>query len=104
MRHLLIEPLFGSSRPVNLKFHDKIVEMATLSRSYREQIKKLHLFRARRLIQTGSLAESNDEHGRIFAAIKHADRLRARAACEEHVRNAKSRLIAPFAASGDQAR
>jgi DNA-binding GntR family transcriptional regulator len=88
---------FSAYYPVNLHFHSKIIEMArnpTLARSYHEQIKKLHLFRARGLIQTGSLAESNDEHGRILAAIKQADRLRARAVCEEHVCNAKSRLVA----------
>jgi DNA-binding GntR family transcriptional regulator len=99
---------FAAYYPANLQFHAKIVEMAgnpTLSRSYHEQIKKLHLFRARGLIQAGSLAESNDEHGRILAAIEQADRRRARDACEKHVFNAKSRLTASFAASGgDHAR
>lgn len=88
---------FDSYYPLNLAFHSFIVEKAgnaTLARDYAAMVKKLHLFRARSLVQGGGLAVSNREHREIVNALASGDLDRAHAACWRHVERAKHRLIA----------
>ena len=88
---------FDTYYPLNLKFHSDIVERAgnaTLGAEYRAMVKKLHLFRARSLVQGGGLAVSNREHREIVDALASGDVERAHAACWRHVERAKHRMLA----------
>ena len=88
---------FDSYYPLNLAFHNFIVEQAgnaTLATEYRAFVKKLHLFRARSLVQGGGLAVSNREHAEIVDALAAGDVERAHAACWRPVERAKQRLLA----------
>lgn len=88
---------FDSYYPLNLAFHNFIVENAgnaTLVAEYHGMVKKLHLFRARSLVQGGGLAVSNREHSEIVDALASGDVERAHAACWRHVERAKHRLLA----------
>jgi DNA-binding GntR family transcriptional regulator len=88
---------FDSYYPLNLAFHNFIVEKAgnaTLAREYAAMVKKLHLFRARSLVQGGGLAVSNREHREIVDALASGDVERAHAACWRHVERAKHRMLA----------
>jgi DNA-binding GntR family transcriptional regulator len=88
---------FDSYYPLNLAFHSFIVEKAgnaTLATEYGAMVKKLHLFRARSLVQGGGLAVSNREHREIVDALASGDLERAHAACWRHVERAKHRLLA----------
>jgi DNA-binding GntR family transcriptional regulator len=88
---------FDSYYPLNLAFHGYVVERAesaTLAREYAAMVKKLHLFRARSLVQGGGLAVSNREHREIVDALASGDVDRAHAACWRHVERAKHRMLA----------
>jgi DNA-binding GntR family transcriptional regulator len=94
---------FDSYYPQNLAFHNFIVERAgnaTLAREYRAMVKKLHLFRARSLVQGGGLAVSNREHREIVDALASGDVERAHAACWRHVERAKHRMLAAVEMEG----
>lgn len=83
--------------PLNLAFHEFIVDScgnATLAAQYRGMVKKLHLFRARSLVQGGGLDVSNSEHREMVEAIAARDPERAHRAHFEHVARAKARLLA----------
>lgn len=83
--------------PLNLEFHRYVVESAgnaTLASEYRAMVKKLHLFRARGLVQGGGLAVSNREHREIVDALASGDVERAHAAGWRHVERSKHRLLA----------
>jgi DNA-binding GntR family transcriptional regulator len=87
---------FDSYYPLNLAFHKFIVEAAgsaTLAREYSAMVKKLHLFRARSLVQGGGLAVSNREHREIVDALASGDVERAHGACWRHVERAKHRML-----------
>ena len=87
---------FESYYPLNLAFHNFVVEKAgnaTLAAEYRAMVKKLHLFRARSLVQGGGLAVSNREHTEIVDALAAGDVERAHGACWRHVERAKHRLL-----------
>jgi len=88
---------FDRYYPLNLAFHNFVVEKAgnaTLAREYAAMVKKLHLFRARSLVQGGGLAVSNREHREIVDALASGDVDRAHAACWRHVERAKHRMLA----------
>ncbi len=88
---------FDTYYPLNLAFHEDIVERAgnrTLAGEYRAMVKKLHLFRARSLVQGGGLAVSNREHREIVDALASGDIDRAHGACWRHVERAKHRMLA----------
>lgn len=88
---------FDKYYPLNLAFHNFIVEKAsngTLAREYAAMVKKLHLFRARSLVQGGGLAVSNREHSEIVDALASGHVERAHAACWRHVERAKHRMLA----------
>ena len=88
---------FESYYPLNLAFHQTIVESAgngTLLAEYQRFVKKMHLFRARSLVQGGGLAVSNREHREMVDALASGDIERAHATHWRHVERAKARLIA----------
>lgn len=87
---------FESYYPLNLAFHDYIVTMTgnkTLASEYRSFVKKMHLFRARSLVQGGGIAVSNREHREIVNALGSGDSERARSAACRHIERAKNRLL-----------
>lgn len=88
---------FDSYYPLNLAFHEFVVSSAgnaTLAAEYGGLVKKMHLFRARSLVQGGGLAVSNREHREIVDAVTSGDPERAFAAGWRHVEQAKHRLLA----------
>ena len=94
---------FESYYPLNLAFHAYIIDAcknATLASMYRGMVKKLHLFRARSLVQGGGLDVSNSEHREMVDAIIARDPDRAAGALSNHVLAAKARLLAADASPG----
>lgn len=92
---------FDTYYPLNLAFHATIVQHAgngTLAGEYQAMVKKLHLFRARSLVQGGGLAVSNREHREIVDALASGDVDRAHGACWRHVERAKHRMLAAIKA------
>ncbi|WP_279482316.1 FCD domain-containing protein [Aureimonas sp. SK2] len=88
---------FDAYYPQNLAFHSFIVDSAgnrTLAAEYRRFVDKLHLFRARSLVQGGGLAVSNREHREMVDALASGDGERAFLAHWRHVDRAKKRLLA----------
>ncbi|MDB5533036.1 MAG: Regulatory protein GntR, HTH:GntR, C-terminal [Hyphomicrobiales bacterium] len=88
---------FDAYYPLNLAFHTFIVgatDNPVLAASYGDLVKKLHLFRARSLVQGGGLSVSNAEHRDMVEAVAARDPVRAREAFNAHVARAKARLIA----------
>jgi DNA-binding GntR family transcriptional regulator len=83
--------------PLNLEFHQLIVKSAgndTLLAEYQRFVKKMHLFRAKSLVQGGGLAVSNREHREMVDALASGDIERAHATHWRHVERAKARLRA----------
>ena len=88
---------FETYYPLNLEFHRTIVESAgnkMLLNEYLRFVKKMHLFRAKSLVQGGGLAVSNREHREMVDALASGDVERAHANCWRHVERAKARLLA----------
>lgn len=88
---------FEAYYPLNLRFHDFLVEStgnATLAAEYRSFVKKMHLFRARSLVQGGGLAVSNREHREIVEAIASGNADKAQRATTSHVERARKRFLA----------
>lgn len=87
---------FDAYYPLNLAFHEYIVDSAgnaILAQQYRRFVKKLHLFRARSLVQGGGLTVSNKEHRDMVAAIAARDPAWAHEAHCRHVLAARERLL-----------
>jgi DNA-binding GntR family transcriptional regulator len=87
---------FEAYYPLNLAFHEFIVDSAgnaMLAQQYRSFVKKLHLFRARSLVQGGGLAVSNEEHREMLSAIAARDPAWAHEAHWQHVTSARDRLL-----------
>jgi DNA-binding GntR family transcriptional regulator len=94
---------FDAYYPVNLGFHDLLVTSTgnkTLVREYKGFVNKLHLFRARGLVQSGGLAVSNHEHREMVNALASGNRERAQEAFFRHVERSKLRVIAALRAGG----
>lgn len=88
---------FEKYYPLNLAFHDFIVSAAgskTLAAEYRGFVKKMHLFRAKSLVQGGGLSVSNLEHREMVEALASGDPERAHASHWLHIERAKLRLLA----------
>jgi phosphonate utilization transcriptional regulator len=82
---------------LNLKFHDRLVEMAgnsKLTAIYRKLIKELSLFRRLNLADGWLLPISAGEHRQIIKAIGSGDPEAAGRAMFEHVMASKERTIA----------
>ncbi|GAB2605846.1 FCD domain-containing protein [Ramlibacter solisilvae] len=81
---------------LNLKFHDRLVEMAgngKLTAIYRKLIKELSLFRRLNLADGWLLPISAGEHRQIIKAIASGDPEAAGKALFEHVMESKQRTI-----------
>ena len=82
--------------PVNLKFHQAILEGSGNRRlvdDYTALIKELHLFRARGLLHGGGLLRSNLEHRQIVDALRARDAEAASKAAFDHVQKGKDRML-----------
>lgn len=87
---------FDNYYPINLAFHDFLVNStgnATLVREYKGFVNKLHLCRARGLVQAGGLSVSNREHREMVAALASGNRDRAQDAFFRHVERSKLRFL-----------
>lgn len=94
---LLAPESFATYFPLNLRFHDRIVEMTgngKLLLMYRRLINEMHLLRRRGLLRGGGLLVSNDEHRTIVAALASRDAEAAAAAMRDHVRSGRNRMMA----------
>ena len=81
---------------LNLKFHDRLVEMAgnsKLTAIYRKLIKELSLFRRLNLADGWLLPISASEHRQIIKAIASGDADAAGQAMFDHVMDSKERTI-----------
>ncbi len=88
---------FSTYFPLNLRFHDRIVEMTgnrKLLTMYRRLINEMHLLRRRGLLRGGGLLVSNDEHRSIVAALASRDSDAAAEAMRDHVRSGRDRMLA----------
>ncbi|MSP48694.1 MAG: FCD domain-containing protein [Alphaproteobacteria bacterium] len=88
---------FATYFPLNLRFHDRIVEMTgnrKLLVVYRRLINEMHLLRRRGLLRGGGLLVSNDEHRSIVDALASRDADTAAAAMRDHVRSGRDRMLA----------
>jgi DNA-binding GntR family transcriptional regulator len=97
---------FDAYYPLNLAFHEFIIDSAgntMLGQQYRSFVKKLHLFRARSLVQGGGLGVSNSEHREMVAAVAARDPVRAHEAHCRHVTSAMDRLLAVVQAEDNEA-
>jgi phosphonate utilization transcriptional regulator len=82
---------------LNLKFHDRLVEMTgngKLTAIYRKLIKELSLFRRMNLADGRLLPVSASEHRQILKAIASGDPEAAGKAMFEHAMDSKERTIA----------
>ncbi|WP_134494515.1 FCD domain-containing protein [Microvirga pakistanensis] len=87
---------FEAYYPLNLAFHEFIVDSAgntMLAQQYRTFVKKLHLFRARSLVQGGGLTVSNTEHREMLSAVAARDPVWSHEAHCRHVTSARDRLL-----------
>jgi DNA-binding GntR family transcriptional regulator len=90
---------FRSFYPINLEFHDVILQLTGNSRlikSYRSLVKEFQLFRTHGLVQGDALKESNHEHRAILAALEQRDAGAAYQASFQHVQHGKQRMFAAF--------
>lgn len=80
---------------LNLAFHDYLIRTTanqTLATEYRSFVNKLHLCRARGLVQAGGLSVSNGEHREMIDAVASGNKLRAQEAFFRHVKRAQHRF------------
>jgi DNA-binding GntR family transcriptional regulator len=90
---------FRSFYPVNLEFHDVILQLTGNSRlikSYRALVKEFQLFRTHGLVQSDALKESNQEHHAILSALEQRDVTAAYETSFRHVQHGKQRMFAAF--------
>jgi DNA-binding GntR family transcriptional regulator len=81
---------------LNLRFHDRLMQMAERRRSaalYVTLVKEAHLFRRRALMSAAAMQASNAEHHEIIEALRRRDRAAAREAAERHHLNGKRRWL-----------
>ncbi|MCT7376768.1 FCD domain-containing protein [Chelativorans salis] len=93
---------FDEYYPVNLAFHDYLVTSTgnkTLLQEYKSFVNKLHLCRARGLVQAGGLSVSNREHREMVDSLASGDRYRAQEAFFRHVERSKHRFMSTLKAT-----
>ncbi len=87
---------FDAYYPVNLRFHSFLVTSTgnkTLVREYQSFVDRLHLCRARTLVQAKGLSVSNYEHREMVDALASGNVNRAHEAFFRHVQRAKLRFL-----------
>jgi phosphonate utilization transcriptional regulator len=92
---------------LNLRFHDRLVELAgngKLTAVYRKLIKELSLFRRLNLADGWLMPISAGEHRQIVKAIASGDADAAGKAMHDHVMESKERTIKNHQRPGDAAR
>jgi DNA-binding GntR family transcriptional regulator len=91
---------FDEYYPVNLSFHDYLINAAgstSLKKEYHSLVNKLHLCRAKSLVQAGGLSVSNREHREMVDALGSGDPLKSQEAFFRHVQRSKQRFAATVA-------
>lgn len=86
---------FDRYYPINLQFHDFLIRSTNnsmLAQEYQSLVNRLHLCRARGLVQAGGLAVSNHEHREMVDALASGNRERAQEAFFRHVERSKQRF------------
>jgi DNA-binding GntR family transcriptional regulator len=86
--------------PLNLEFHDAIVEAtgnSRLMKMYRGLVKEAHLFRTHGLVSQAAMVASNKEHRAIIKALKRRNSRECYDASFQHVANGKQRMLAALA-------
>ncbi|MCF8210243.1 MAG: phosphonate utilization associated transcriptional regulator [Rhodoferax sp.] len=81
---------------LNLKFHDRMVEMSgnrKLTETYRKLIKELSLFRRQNLADSKLMRTFLEEHKQIVKAIGSGDGQAAAQAMHDHVMQSRQRTI-----------
>jgi phosphonate utilization transcriptional regulator len=81
---------------LNLKFHDRMVEMSgnrKLTDTYRKLIKELSLFRRQNLADSKLMRTFLNEHKQIVKAIGSGDEQAAAAAMHNHVMQSRQRTV-----------
>ncbi|QYD73351.1 FCD domain-containing protein [Paraburkholderia edwinii] len=87
---------FSRFDPLNLEFHDYIVESTGNSRLikvYRGCVKEFHLFRVHGMVQRGALLASNEEHREIVDALKAHNAVLSYDKSFSHVSKGKERML-----------
>jgi len=87
---------FSRFDPLNLEFHDYIVQSTGNSRLiklYRGCVKEFHLFRVHGMVQRGALLTSNEEHREIVAALKAHNAALSYETSFSHVSKGKERML-----------
>jgi DNA-binding GntR family transcriptional regulator len=82
--------------PLNLQFHRALLELsgnARLLSAYQNCVRELHLFRRSALVSKERMKSSNLEHKAIFKALKNHDTEKAFQLMQDHVLNAKARVL-----------
>ena len=96
MDEIAAEQNFDDYYPVNLAFHDYLVTSTgnrLLVQEYKGFVNKLHLCRAKGLVQAGGLSVSNREHREMVDSLASGDRDRAQNAFFRHVERSKLRFM-----------
>ncbi len=86
---------FDEYYPANLAFHDYLIGAAgndALVKEYHGLVNKLHLCRAKGLVQAGGMSVSNREHREMVDSLAAGDKLRAQEAFFRHVERSKRRF------------
>ncbi len=86
---------FDRYYPLNLEFHDFLIKSTKnkmLDREYQGTVNKLHLCRAKGLVQASGLSVSNREHREMVDALASGNRERAQEAFFRHVERSKLRF------------
>ena len=82
--------------PINIAFHTALVNGSgnpVLAQTYFGMVSRLHLFRARGLVNSGGFEVSNIEHRRILKALDERDPIAAFEAGYAHVQGGKARMV-----------
>jgi DNA-binding GntR family transcriptional regulator len=82
--------------PLNLQFHRALLDLsgnARLLSAYQNCVRELHLFRRSALVSRERMKSSNLEHKAIFKALKNHDADKAFQLMQDHVLNAKARVL-----------
>ena len=86
----------GYYYPINLEFHDTIVQLCgnqRLVQIYRSLIRELHVHRYRGVADGAELKVSNDEHRAIVDALDARDPQRTFAAMRQHIHAGRERNL-----------
>lgn len=82
--------------PINLQFHDTILQMAgneRLRQTYLDLLREQHLFRHRGLSFGDNLAISNQEHRAIVNSLANGDSIQAFTSMRDHVLSGMQRML-----------